>query len=515
MASTFSNEQLAEIVSGQGGDTTEASIALELAAVLGSPVDLDEWAQACELGGVDAEPAIFDILVDRGVGRWEDQRFVFSEPEQISSLLDQARAEGRLRSHHAACARMLFARGPDPGRRQAARRATHLVEAGRREAALPALLEAEKEVYDVGDMDEAGQFLDRRDHLIDELELSAEDERVARAQNQWRRARILFAIGQRERAADMVAESLEVLEQTDWASECGSATLLRGRILRDHGQLDAALECFDKAVSYLAVAGDEHGLSMARASRALVLLFQGKNRLARKRMLEVLRDFEMLGDEYMLASLRIFVAQTWLVDGNVDKAIATAETAREVARRAGHRPNEAAAWNFLGEVARFAEDWERARVCYSKAAELYESDGTRSEVIARYNLALAEIGAGDYGAARGLLEQLEDRYAEAGLKARVSLVLAGLMTCAAGTGDWEAWQAYGNRIRELIDSVGTAHHDLAWMGEQSCRLADASGEIERRREALEFACAQHERLGHPERAEKLMEMYGEEPRTLD
>jgi tetratricopeptide (TPR) repeat protein len=498
----------------------DAKVSLEVAAALleGADerrLDVNEWSMACECEGLPDDSAPVGVLIDGGF--LVDGEFR-GDDEWVDALAQTARREGRWIKHHAACARSLLIRYPNErrdgfGRIVAGRLAHHLIEAGKPEEALASLLAADKEAMDSGDHQECLDLLAERDRLLDRM--GAPSDEPARAQNDWRRARSLFWRGDIEQAEAFVRQSVPVLVRHVWAAEAGQALLLMGRILRSQGRHAEAIGYYDDAIEHLAVAGDEHGLTRARASRAYIQLLQGRYEAARAAMLKAINAFEALGDLYLVGSLWTSVAQSWLGDGDLEAAVESAEKAMEVATREGHRPVEANSWIMLGEAARLRKDWDEARRCYSKAAELFQLDGNRPYYVSRYNLALTEIGAGNFGLARDILSELTHQYVEIGCESRLAMIYAGLMTCAVGEGDWDGWDENYRRAVTALPDIGGAHEDIAWMAELIVRLAgtdvaDRQG-VDRDRvfgirdKALALACEQNERLGNAEKVRALQQ----------
>lgn len=466
--------------------SADACLAAELAAALASlapGVDLEVWRLACEAAGLSAQPAaVAELLVSVGLAVRDAQglRFVCEAAREVVCAAE-ADAERRA-SHHRICAQALFLAYPRPTPGVAACRAEHLLRGGRAAEALEPLLVAEDEAYMAGRLDAAAELLDRRQGVLETLDPS---EHVRdRAQNACRRARVRYARGRPQEALALVERCLSLIEEAGWAAERGEAALLRGRILRDAGQLDAARASLEIAIAAFAEAGDERGLAMSQASRAYVHLLHGEHARARQRFERAREALEAMGDTANAASTLVYIAQTWLHDGERDRGRRCAERALALARQANHLPNEAAALNFLGEVARQAGDWSEARRHYQRAAARYETAGIRVVHIARYNLALSAIGMGDFAAAEALLADVEAAYVEVGFEARLGLVFAGLMTCAAGQRDWASCSLYAERAAANLQRAGLSHDDVVWLARRCAEIAEHAGRDEARQLAL-------------------------------
>lgn len=140
---------------------------------------------------------------------------------------------------------------------------------------------------------------------------------------------------------------------------------------------------------------------------------------------------------------------------------------------------------------------------YSRAAELWGAEEQRNALVARYNLALVEVGAGEFAVARSLFTELVGQYAAAGFEARLALVYAGLMTGAVAEGDWRDFEKRCEQTSNSIFDTGIAHADLVWMTRRALQLIEARQHPEVHRVVLDFACEQLERLERSAEAKAL------------
>jgi tetratricopeptide (TPR) repeat protein len=508
-AEEFTVEGSSDILAGLGleplglspADLAEVQYCLEVAAILEPGIDLDELRYICEIRGLSRCDGLITRIAERSLIEREDGTWAFPDDAMRQQLIEEAERKGCSKSQHLACARALFSLYPEETMGVDARRVAHLCAAGSYEEALRPILGAIKEVFSCGDFDKACEYLDLRDELLDKLGIAADS--PSRAQNTWRRAWLHHTMGELEVATKLAAQSREVLGSTDWAEERGHAALLHGRIYRDAGEFANAKCSLDEAVSHFASAGDNHGLAKSCASRGYVELQTGDYRQARRSFSRALVAFEALEDCFMVASLLNFIAQTWLVDGNDEEARLCVERARRVAREAGHKPNEAGAWIVHGEMARNVRDWEEARRCYSAAARLFEEIDSRSVHITYFNLALVEVGARSFGAAMNLFQELEHCYPEVGFSSKLPLVYVGMMTCAAGVADWQAFERHHARTLAAVDEYETSHADIAWMAKEAMALAEMHGNVSASGACAALACGQFAKLGQHDQAEKL------------
>ncbi|TDP77468.1 hypothetical protein [Bradymonas sediminis] len=522
----------------QGGASGDASAGAELLWV-----DWLEWMSACACAGIRRDEAVFEVILDHLVAgdlgrRIENgpssgaprRRWRFVTAEAVQALAKIAVEDKGWVRYHAACARgLLKTYGDDShdrrGRVVAGRRAQHLIAGRRVDEALEMLLVAQKVALDSDDHLACRAYLDQRDRLLDEMEVGPGS--PFRAQNDTRRARSYFLKGEIPRAQELVDRALRVFRRSDWAAETGYAMLLYGQIRTGQCRYADALRLNDDACGYLAVAGDEHGLTRARANRAYVMMLQGRYVEAREGLLKAVATFEALDDYFMQAVNNNFIAQTWLGEGKYTEAVRYAELSRKLARERGFRVVEGTAWTVFGEIARHAEDWEQARHHYAKALDLFQVDNSRPAHVARYNIALVEIGAQNFECARPVLIKLIMSYVELGYQSKLPLIYAGLMVCALGRGDWAAWDESLARFEDSLAKISGAHEDLAWLAVRGLRYLDAvedgsmsedGAEFKRRRAAREvlytLACQQNDLLGNSARLSALRATYADASPTL-
>lgn len=555
-----SHDIVESIVESQYCDSGQAQVraSLEAAAVLVSGlvvgdaaadveqswVNDTEWAHLSARdevsGGSVCQTGIVDFLVAYGLAQRSEKgadgaqgavsglagaSWRFCGSECVRMLNETSRVEKRWAGYHAACARMLSKlydrHGRDvQGRVVAGRSAQHLVLARRLDEALEMFLVAQKTALDSDNHDECLVFLDMRASLLDQMEISRHS--PFRAQNHICRARSCFMRGDINRAEGLVKRGLKVLRRSGWAAETGQALLLFGRIRAAQYRHVDALRFIDDAGGYLAVAGDENGLTRARATRAYVMVLQGDYAAARERILKTVGIFESLGDCFMVAMMHNYLAQTWLGNGNRAEAIEAVSTAQSIATQKGYRSVEGTAWMMRGEIARRSENLDPARTYYSRALALFVAENNRLVHVARFNIALVEIGARNFSVAHRILAELAGSYAEDGYRSKLPLVYAALMVCAVGRGDWDGWEKNSQLFRVALPDIGGVHEDIAWLAQSAARFLTARindegggnrAEIMRLRDLREqfftLAREQHEALGNIERLEALRLMVSE------
>ena len=189
--------------------------ALELAAVLGPGLRDAEFWGVCDLGGLTPKLELLDDLLDEGLARSSreglSEGFDFVHAMLRECLLEQARAGGRLRGHHLACARFLGFEG-GPGRTE--RMARHLLAAGRAQEALGPLFSGTWELLRAGELRRAEALLTELGRALDTVELLASDPR--RGQALLLEVRLAARAGDAARFDTIVTRGMALATQHGW-----------------------------------------------------------------------------------------------------------------------------------------------------------------------------------------------------------------------------------------------------------------------------------------------------------
>ncbi len=223
--------------------------ALELAAVLGPGLRDSEFWGVCDLAGLTPKLELLDDLLDEGLARTSREGlaegFDFVHAMLRECLVERARAAGRLRGHHLACARFLGFEG-GPGRTE--RMARHLLAAGRGLEALGPLLSGTWELLRAGELRRAEVLLADLRRTLDALGLTPSDPR--RGQALLLEARLAAREGDDARFDDTATRGLELSAEHGWDDITAYLTYEVSRRHRQLGFLDDAAEGLDAVLSW-------------------------------------------------------------------------------------------------------------------------------------------------------------------------------------------------------------------------------------------------------------------------
>ncbi len=484
--------------------------AMQLAAALGRQVDAREWREVCRRAGVRAHPALVERLVEYGLARRESGGWSFVHSMLTESLARQARRQGEWARFHALCAEAIEELDSESAAETHARRAKHLLEAGRHREALEPLLRAAREARRLGAYREHRQWVDRHAEVLDELQVDAEDRR--RARNWFERAQYCINTGESERARELLERLGTAARRRQWRRELGDALRLRAQLARDRGDLQACLDLADEADEYFTETDYFLGRARCQNTRAKALGFLGERQEARAAFRLAKSIFEALDRPIEVVRTDAWINYTYIYEGDYEQSRQRARRTLERAREVGDKYTEGDAWNQLGECARFEREWGQARRYYQRAAREYDQIGFRGVYIARMNMAMVEVPAGRFERAGREFAELEGTLEEVGWEARLSQVDTGLLAAAAGRGDWKEFDRRLDRIRERHAASEAVSKDSAWLAEHAARLTVERGEHRRARQVYELArelWAHLDDVEHAEAIERVLEKLGE------
>lgn len=124
---------------------------------------------------------------------------------------------------------------------------------------------------------------------------------------------------------------------------------------------------------------------------------------ARRLFLRARERARDVGDQLQLAWALALLGYTMLQDPQV--AMPIVEESLALFRALGHRPGIARALSFMGEIARFSGDDERARRLYEECLAVFQQTGERRRIFFLGNLAFIALHQGEAERARDLARQ--------------------------------------------------------------------------------------------------------------
>jgi tetratricopeptide (TPR) repeat protein len=440
----------ARVLEALDGATEDDRIALEIAAVLGHQVEIDEWEVVCGLSEITPSPGLLARLADRGVIRLredvETRTFTFLGAGLSSAILRTAYAEDRTASHHQHAAALLRRKAGPRGRERLGR---HLVGAGHLAAAIAPLTEAAQARKATADFWEAGALINQVLGLMEEVELPAADP--------WWAHALLMAADLASERVDYATAETRVNQALAWAEE-QDRPLVRAKALRIAGLVDLHASRFSDAIDKLGAAADffEQVSDMdtaleARAWVVYALDAVGERTAGIELAVECIRISRLLAHDEQLCRHTSLLALLSLKDNRFGQASDALEEAIEVANRLGKPRWQAVILNTSGEIARARGHYEKADRLYGEAARYWRLTGLGRQRWAILNQALARAAMRDFASARGRVEWVLRSTQSSGDSFLNCVVHAVLAWVAAGEG----------RFEDMAEAIAQVNEDTA------------------------------------------------------
>ena len=482
-------------------------IALELAAVLGTEVDHQEWESVCAMAGADPAPSLVDALLDARLAisgpRGPAVAWSFAHAMLRETLENNARQARRLEMLHLRCAEELSARGVEyggSGERKASvaaaaqdRIARHLVGAGRIEDAVNSLFLAAEGKVALGDFLGGESLLAERDNLLGRLGLTESDVR-------WGEGWLLRHDIARRRGH--VPQALVWLDRVDqaakrfgWQSVQARALVYRARIARWKGSLREAVSLAVEAESQASLTRNTRWVAEARLENAIGSKTLGDLEVAIAQVHRAYQDFDTIGDSNGSARCVQVLGQTYKQAGRHREADLMLEKAEGLFREAGSRFGQAQCLNSRGDVLRFGGDLEGATALYRRSRGLYRTVGGWEYVYPELNLAHILLIRRQMAGAEEMLEELTIEFERLGNHAVLADLHIGLAVCAAHNGRWLAFDEHMREADQQLSEDAGADEDTARLADLAAARATEHGEPGRALGSYRLCRAQWKALG--------------------
>lgn len=449
--------------------------ALELAACLGLQVDLEEWHTLCRVADVIPSPRLSMDLVDqrfvKELRAQQGQRtWHFAHGMLREALIRHAKRLGRLEQHHAHAVNMLRV-----GNASASRIGKHLLAAGQLNAALGPLERAVMSAIGAGDHRAAqSAVIDWSDAL---RLLNFPDNRRDWLKVAMANARLLRVQGELSDSAQMTLEVIEKASRRPHLSIVAEAYLLRSNLLVD-------LARYEEALLFLAKLDDveeRHLSEMLQAQRAEVRA-TALERLGRFGEASV--EFESAENQFLAmdhlvaaAIARLGRARIARAQGNHADALELAASAGRSLGSAGNRVGVSDALFQLGEVARLADELDRAEHHYRKAQRGYRDIGSHHRLEAEMKLAMVLVEREAFLESRLLLEQLMTVARHRENRRMVATLHLLLAICCSQDESWTEWTEHVEAADLILQQTPMIDFDIAIYAERAALCAYQANQI--------------------------------------
>jgi len=480
----------------------EDQIAVELAATLGQEVTYGEWGLVCHVAVLAPSMDLIPLMVAQGFWRWTEDGFGFVHGMMRQSALRLAREAGRSEALHRACASMLEHQARHaPQRGMAERLAYHLIGAEAYGEAIDPLQQATDECLDVGELLEAEQLLNQREALMTTVQLPANDVRWVLGWN--RRAELLRRRGEYRDGLLWAQHAEQTCSTYQLPQQLAESVLHQAVIFYELGHHDQAEAQYRRARRLFDGLGDVGHKARCEAGLADIRHMRGELDAALENFERVLSWRRQMQDRRGIADTLFSLASVYNTRGDLGNAMRLFEDALKIHEEIGNAAGVVNCLNGIGEVDRAQGRLKAAEERYWRVLSLYESMGSGNAVIARVNIALTLLAQGRYTAARPVLEEVRQTALKMGRDALLGGVHAELLPCAASDGDWAEWDHHMKQASILLSTSGVADPDDAWPAQLGGDIAASQGEFKRAKAAWSLARRLWERLGREEKVQEI------------
>jgi serine/threonine protein kinase/tetratricopeptide (TPR) repeat protein len=465
----------------------EARVALELAAVLGTDVDADEWALACARSNVPVPSELLSELLRRRLCHPAENGWSFAHGMLRESLYRSAIDAGRFHAHHASCAEMLlFSYGVESPMSE--RIARHLVAAERFREALAPLVHRVKSKLAAGEYAEADALLELYGEALEKAAVPRSDERWG--EHHVLRARTFTRRGNLAASREWIARAEEAAAQHGWKSVLAEALFERGSLAYEENDQGAALDRYEEARRSFESIGLLSGVA-----RCLSAIGDSRYRLgnlegASHRYQGALDIFTRISDTNGSLSCLWGLGYVYMWKGQLDRAQAVFERQLGAAEQSGNRHYMARALSALAEVARMTGEFATAEKDYRRAIELFQAVGSPEVDMGALNLGLLLVWRRDFASSREHLESIWSRIERSGDRLKICYLHMQLLPSLSERREWAMWDLHFDKVRRLSSEMRLHDGDVAELLMIVGEVTAASGERERALSAYEIALAQ-------------------------
>lgn len=449
----------------------EHATALELAAVLGDEVDLEEWQAATEALALPPALGLVDALLDAGIVQAGPEgvarSVVFRHRMVREAALERARGSQRGARLHAAAAAALSDRGPGA----AGRRGRHLLAAGHARDAITPLLAGASHAVLHGDPTAEG--------LLDEASEALTRAHTPPSDRQW--GELLCArealTRLRLEGAALERQALEIIataEKRGWPDVALQGTRSLAGAYRLQGRHLDALPLLMAANAMARADGDLAQELLLAHERAHVLRELGRI----DEGLSHLHDALQRAGSHPAAQTRLAVnlVSTLLAAGLTEQAAVARQDLGPLLERHGAPRHHAHALGLDGDLARSRRSLEEAEQAYLAARRRYLHLGHDSHALfPSLGLAMVRIEENRFRDADALATEALQGFRQRGHVMGEVWCQAVRLPPLAAMGHWKPFDRSLQAVVDRTQRPGMAHADLLGLLLHAGRFARQAG----------------------------------------
>lgn len=481
---------------------------LELAAVLGRDIELEEWSAGCLQRGTEPPETLVDTLISSRLATPTESGFAFVHGMFQESLVRGAREAGRWVGHNRACAEMLLKHYPTDDAAATERAGRHWLAAGDLEKALEPLLTAVESLRRLGDCHLGNELLDLCESALDKLP-DNDFTRAERARGWNLRSVISILEGQFDRALELAENAAEVGEKTGRDDVLAMALYRQATVATERGELDKAYALVKRAGEHFARVDDQKGVAACWLGRGWQTVFKGELNKGRAFLEKAFELAEQIGAKHEAAQSLHGMASASRLKGDWDLAWDIMQDVRARYEDMGSRERIAAAISDTAEITRLRGEYEEAEKQYLEAARMFRTIGGLNESIALGNAAMCQLARGETEKAnRNLLKEKERAKAEK-TWGHLFVVRCLLLACAASLSNWKQFDGEINALAELRKKTQYVDIDIGWAAQLAGQWASEKGELDRAGGAYELAHKSWSAMGDVAKTDEVKQLLKE------
>ncbi|MCB9673845.1 MAG: protein kinase [Alphaproteobacteria bacterium] len=398
-------------------EATEAHfrVPLEIAACMGSAIDIREWREICEHAGWEAPEPLVEELLDRHLASLDGDQLRFVHGMLREAILKSCARAGRMQSHHRSIADVLARSGG-----AAVRVGRHLLQAHAGAEAIDPLEAGAEQATANGDYNEALSLLRARTALMRQVGIPRSDERWGRG---WiAQIELLARLDRWGEAETLAQQALNEARDNDWPRVEVEALMLlvENRAATD---LKRARRLLDRAYEVAVQPGNEDTLAPVCLLASQVARRSGDLGKALTHAKQALSHLLSHGG-LRRSRCEVEIAHTLIKLGRVHEASRHVRRAEQLAIRHENRFDAAVCAYLRASIGRERGDLDAAARGYRDATDRFSVLGDANSWAMRAHLGLVLAEKGQIDQARSLFDAVFQSQSQVGdLLAHVGSIL--------------------------------------------------------------------------------------------
>lgn len=474
------------------------AMVLELAAVLGNQVNMNEWRAVCQIVGESLPTDLMEILLEAQLilrTSPYSENWSFAHAMLRESLQRHAHEADRLKTHHWVCATMLQ-RKPGPGISE--RLGHHLQQAGKPQAALAPILTGIRERENSGEYRLAEPLLTQWESLLQSEGIPADHPHWG---EYWLlKARIQRGYGDFAQASRMAQLAQNDARRYGWQRTLSLAlTLMAHCGMRCGNSTDDVSKWLEESELIAKQLQDDALLAEARWAHGEFLCVRGLWSQAEKLFQQAFDNFAVVGDALGMGRSHYGLATVARQSNHMEQAQYHLELAQRHFEACHCQRGIADCLNMLGDLCRIRQQLEPAAEHYRESMRIYNTIGAGDIAICKLNLSLVLLHKHEFAEARRQLNDANATFRNNGSKMLEGASNLTLLPCLAHDGDWDEWQDRIGLARFLLSASNFYDVDLAETAFLAGTMAEQARALPQAKEAYQLALEQWEVLEHPEK----------------